>query len=213
MNKSIVFWILLILSIILFIFAFICFMLKGPSNNICQNMPGLWQKPNCVNVMEKKMDLSIPKPKQKIYIGQFSYDPNLAGGPVCFPMYYAFRYVRISDGSFGPLSDWTTIPVYAGAKTLPCIDTKCSNVPLGKDSCNFNRPVMVTIDPLDLAMVDGYVLNLHRQSGGFDPSDEGEIVGILLAASRDQPNGSGWTSSWVDVIFNTNQRGQICKGC
>lgn len=209
---SAIFWVLLILSLILFIFAAVVFLLKGPPVG-CANLSGLWQRPNCVNIMEEKFDSSIPTPTQKIYLGDFTFDPNLQGGPLCFPMFYAFRYVRISDGSFGPLSPWTTEPIYSGAPNFPCVDEKCGSIPTGKQSCKFNRPVIVTVDPLDLSMVDGYVLNLHRQIGHLDITNEGDIVGMLLAPERDQPDANGWTSHWVDVMFNENPQGQTCKGC
>jgi hypothetical protein len=202
------------------------FILKQPIIDSCQGVSNIWVRPQCVYIQEKYLDTTIPIPKQNLYLGDFTYDPNLPGGPLCEPMYYAFRYVRTSDGGYSPLSPWTTIPIYSGASTFPCYpqgsnptsnppDGWCSldGIETGSQSCQFNRPTIVTVDPLDLAIADGYILNLHRQIGTFDPTSTGELVGNLLAVSRNNPNAQGWTSSWPDVLFNPNSQGTRCRGC
>jgi hypothetical protein len=206
--------IFLVLSLIIFVvvLGLYYFLNKKNVDVGCTGMSGEWQRPYCVNIIETELDLSIPKPQQKLYLGDFSYDPNLQGGPICSPMYYAFRYVRESDGKYGPLSNWTTVPVQSGATNLPCVSNSVT-CQTGKATCNNNRPVIVTVESLDYAMSDGYILNLHRQIGTLDTTNEGDIVGMLLAVNKDSPDGNGFTSHWVDVMFNPNSRGQICRGC
>lgn len=209
-----------VLTILFLILAIFIFMMGKPVIDYCNRAGPTWVRPYCVYIDEKYADNSIPNPQQQLYLGNFTYDPNLPGGPLCDPMYYAFRYVRISDGGYSKLSPWTTTPIYSGAKTLPCYPSgkstdNCAhdNIPTGSSTCKNNRPVIVTVDPLDLAIIDGYVLNLHRQVGTFDPNSEGQMIGFLMAGERNNPDGNGWTSNWVDVLFNPNPNGNRCKGC
>lgn len=211
MRFGFVFWSLLVLSLVFFIIAFVIYIWRERVQSGCAGMSGIWQRPYCVNIIETEYDKSIVQPLQPLYLGDFSFDPHLQGGPICYPLYYAFRYVRMSDGKYGPLSNWTTIPVQSGANTLPCVpNSQCQT---GRTTCNNNRPTIVTIDALDYSMADGYALNLHRQIGSLDPTNEGDIVGMLLAINKDSPDGNGFTSHWVDVLFNQNSQGQICRGC
>lgn len=172
---------------------------------------GLWVKPLCVFVSENYADSTLPTPTQSIYLQSFTYDPNLSGGAICEPQWYAFRYVRISDGGYSALSNWTTIPVQSGTTNLPCYGS-CQNIGISPttNTCTFNRPTLATVAPLDLSFAQGYVLNLHRQSGTFDPNEDGDLVGFLIETNS--PN-QIFTSQWTDILFTTNPNGQICQGC
>ena len=91
--------------------------------------------PDCVSVKEKKFDSSIPAPDQIPYLSKFSYSSG-AGPAFCSPAWYAFRYVRNSDGAYGPLSGWSgtnplkpndvPLAIYACASNLPCIPGSAS---------------------------------------------------------------------------------------
>lgn len=236
MWKYILLGILLLLFIIAIIFIY--FYTKTPNpNNECNNATPQWVRPNCVFIQENYADSTITDPQQQLYLGAFSYDPNLSGGPLCQPMWYSFRYVRLSDGGYSSLSPWTPLPIFSGAAVLPCYPStsyepnnmhtlynKCpdeklrtvsdycnvDNIIEGTGSCQFNRPTIVTVDPLDQELITGYVLNLHRQVGTFDPNSEGQIIGFLIPDTNNQ---QGWTSHWVDILYNPNQANSRCQGC
>lgn len=181
------------------------YLLTSTPPNPCGNLPGSWVRPNCWWVNERYADSTIPAPTQQVYLGAFSEDPSLPGGPLCTPMWYAFRYVRISDGGYSSLSPWSGT-IYAGAPTLPCAPSgSCGQ---GSNTCTFNRPTLVTIETLPFTVADGYLLNLHRQTGTFDPNSEGQIVGNLILV----PSSLG-TSFWSDVNYNPNLPGVTCPGC
>jgi hypothetical protein len=179
----------------------------------CGNLSSQWARPNCVFLTESYSDSSIPTPTPSLYLGSFSQDSSPSvGGPCCTPMWYAFRYVRLSDGGYGPLSEWTTVPVQAGASTLPWA-TGAPNQSVGTATCMFNHPVIVTTQPLDLSYTDGYILNLHRQVGTPPgATSEGQIVGALINSGKTNP-GFWYTSSWNDILYPTNTTGSRCIGC
>lgn len=193
---------------------------KSPQNG-CDNAPPEWVRPNCVYVQEKYLDDTIPGPKQNLYLGSFTYSQSIQGGPLCDPTYYAFRYVRMSDGGYSKMSPWMTIPVQSGANNLPCYPTdplnvdqcKAVGITTGSQSCSFNRPEIVTVDDLDLSMKEGYVLNLHRQIGKLNPDSEGDTVGFLIAPDKKKSKGQLFSSHWPDIIFPTTNNGIYCRGC
>lgn len=206
----------------LYFFKFISNPSAPPGN--CVNLPEMWVRPTCAFVKEDHLDTSIVKPSQNIYLGDFVSNPNInAGGGICTPLYYAFRYVRVNDGAYGPLSDWTTIPVQSGSTLLPCYpkdpsetdpskNCKADNIQTGKLSCDFNQPTLVTVDPLDYSITEGYILNIHRQEGSLDLTSEGDIVGNLINSGKNTSNAKGWTSFWIEVLFPADPPGAAC-GC
>ncbi len=186
--------------------------------------------PQCVSVEEKYEDSNIPAPTPQPYLGGFSYSQS-SGPPFCNPVWYAYRYVRNSDGGYGPLSNWTGydpknpnaipkgISSGATADTLPCLPQGCSEsgVPTGSQTCWFNVPEIVLIDKLNMDIKngtpDGYTLNVHRQEGfidqnakppvvkGFDPKSEGTVVGSFLAFEKPSTSNKV-TAMFYDNIFN-----------
>jgi hypothetical protein len=180
------------------------------------------KKPHWTPPPEIVFDPTITTPSQNLYLLQFTFDPM--GGPrCCKKMWYSFRYVN-TDGRYGALGTWTTIPVYAGAKTLPCIPPtppklECGLrcvlpggrtgpcVPTGNDSCNSNRPVVGVVNELDYQVNKGqWYAVIHRQTDQFDPTSEGTPIGFLLG-SQDPQNGGLY--SWPDVVFSDN----LGSGC
>lgn len=133
--------------------------------------------PDCISVEEKVFDASIPAPNQMPYLSDFSYSAG-AGNAFCNPAWYAFRYVRNSDGAYGPLSPWsgtdptkpkdTPLAIYGCASQLPCIPsatTKASTqtsptsptyacaqngIPTGSATSTFNVPTIALIEPLNI---------------------------------------------------------------
>lgn len=177
------------------------------------------QDNECLYYLEKYSDPSITTPDQTLYLGSFSYSQG-AGPALCQPMWYAFRYVRQSDGGYGQLSHWTTLPIFAGSCNLPCAPSSTS----GSGSCGtalvpppnnsqasitYNAPQVVTVSALDYPLYQGYVANVHRYVG-TDPNTPppegtvGTIVGTLQPVSF---NSNGFTGQLIDVVFNPNQGG------
>lgn len=173
------------------------------------------QDSECVYYLEKYPDSSITTPGQTLYLGAFSYSRG-AGPALCQPMWYAFRYVRQSDGGYGPLSDWTPAsqPIFAGSCNLPCAPKVCGSTlvpPTGNShaSVTYNAPQVVTVSTLDYPLYQGYVANIHRYVG-TDPTipppagTEGTIIGTLETVSS---SSHGFTSQFIDVLFNPNPGG------
>lgn len=158
-------------------------------------------------------DPTIKTPLQNIYLLMFTFDP-FAGETCCRKMWYSFRYVN-QDGRFGKMGKWTTLPVYAGAKILPCApsnngckETRCTLpggrsgycVPTGYNSCKCNRPVLGVVDDLDYPVNKGeWYAVLHRQLDTFDPESQGIPVGFLIGNQNPQMGGK---YSWPDVAFS-----------
>lgn len=61
---------------------------------------------------------------------------------------------------------------------------------------------------------DGVWVNVHRQSGTLDPTQEGDIVGFLLPSAYSHPGGA-WaaTAAMQDVLYSEIQSQGECKGC
>jgi hypothetical protein len=166
-----------------------------------------WQPP-----AEIRFDPSITTPTQNLWLLMFTFNPM--GGPrCCKKMWYSFRYVN-TDGRYGRLGPWTSLPVFAGAKQLPCIpsnrncskqcvlagDTTGPCVSVGNHSCKNNRPVIGTVDELDYTVNTGsWYAVIHRQVDIFDPNSEGQPIGFLIGHQSDQ---TGGRYSWVDVAFS-----------
>lgn len=176
---------------------------------------------NCLYYQEKYADSSITTPTQQLYLGQFTYSQG-AGDALCQPMWYAFRYVRQSDGGYSALSPWIQSPVFAGACTLPCAPSVCGTPqvpPNGRpqDSVTYNAPTIVTVSPLDypldLLSSSGatYVANVHRYVGVTPPSatEEGTIIGML--EPQPQPNPNGFTAVIPDVFSNPGSGASTCN--
>lgn len=176
----------------------------------CQLAPSYLKGPNCASVIEKFKDNSIPAPSPLIYLSNFSLSRG-AGPPFCAPTWYAFRYVKNSNGAYGPLSKWSgsgtltgdvqiPLPIYSGGENLPCPPPGCSQskIPFGKSTCSFNQPEISLAGPLDIDYTYGdpnsYTLNVHRQTGdgfdkngapkGFDMMSEGDIVGSFIVTPK-----------------------------
>lgn len=212
----------LITLILIALFIWVFVFLKNPPQIPC---PAGWDK-NCSYILEKYYDESIDVTKPlPLYLGDFEFKVG-EGPPLCKPMWYAFRYVRLNDGGFGSLGPWTDKPVFANAPTngqncnLPCPGQNCpvdqdgNSKYCGPVSCNFNHPVMGTVDDLGYSsQKDGVYANVHRYIGTDDTTpppigEEGEIVGILLPSSS-----YALKSMIVDVLYNPNTQGATCSGC
>lgn len=130
-KKSITLFVILgVAALIFLILAFIVFFMKEPVCGYgCAKAPTFMNGPDCISVKEKYSDDKIIKPTPIPYLTGFS--SSLGSGPAfCLPVWYAYRYVRNSDGGYGPLSAWTgsnfssnpntPMAIYAGATALPC---------------------------------------------------------------------------------------------
>ena len=156
----------------------------------CSKAPPWLNGPDCLSIEEKYKDPSIPAPSASLqpYLSKFSFVDGVPGGAFCIPAWYAFRYVRNSDGGYGPLSQWSgydptqpdTVPmaIFACAPNLPCMKPSpnsgpgsCSaiGVSTGQASSGFNKPTIALTAPIDFDIkngnADGYTLNVHRQTG------------------------------------------------
>lgn len=170
---------------------------------------------------EVTYDPSITVPDQQLYLLQFAFD-SMGGPRCCKKMWYSFRYVN-SDGRFGGLGPWTSLPVFAGAKQLPCIpshpkcDVQCvlpggktgPCVSVGNYSCNANRPVIGTVAELDYQVNRGdWYAVIHRQLDFLDPNSQGTPIGFLIGPRQDQ---TGGLYSWVDIAFSDGlDSGCVC---
>jgi hypothetical protein len=209
MNTTAIWLIVLGILILALIGVGVFVYVSGKTTSIPPCPQGWDESTGCHYVQENYADASIATPNTPLYIGDFENNPSDPGPALCEPMWYAIRYVRQSDGGYGPLGAWTTIPVQAGATTLPCPPSGCgTNVAIGPASCNANRAVMGTTSPLQYSIIDGYWANVHRQTGTFDSTSEGDIVGVLIApfSSYDL------TSAISDVIYNPYSP-TPCAGC
>lgn len=190
--------------------------------------PGL-----CLWVKETFFDKSIPAPTAQPYLGGF-YAATGGGPPFCAPVWYAYRYVKNSDGRYGPLSPWTgsdspninlngaPAAIYAGVDSskLPCLPGGCSQVGIPGNTCDgFNQPKIVLVESITNidtrfgqsdAWENGYTLNVHRQVGtGFDANGEPlgfdpKSEGIVIGTFYIAPGVSGTTAFCQDVVSNPN---------
>ena len=204
--------ILAILGLVLIGLAIYVFVMPYPSSCKvgCGLAPPYLNGPQCLSVIETTLDPTIPAPTPIPYMVGFNQSSGL-GPPYCYPVWYAYRYVRNSDGQYGPMSPWTgggNVAIYAGAATLPCPPQGCAafNVPVGTSTCTFNEPMIGILQAPSVPVnsADGYTLNVHRQLGriqhgqatGFDPTSEGDIVGSINVI----PGNNGITGSFVDTM-------------
>jgi hypothetical protein len=199
-----------------------------PATN--QPFPPGWQRPNCDYVTEDTFTTAIAAPQAELYLGDFYYSVGAASGGFCLPTYYSYRYVRISDGAYGPLSAWSP-PIQSCACSLPCypptqstpVDQRCSVDGIllgdqldihGNETCSYNTPVLVVMEPIPTPYNDtsSYAINVHRYSGVTPPSDteEGEIVGVLFAFPS--PDTTGWCGKFTDVLYSVSSPGDVCEG-
>jgi hypothetical protein len=185
----------------------------------CAAAPSYMNGPDCISVNEVYLDGTIPSPTPIPYLGNFEYSAG-AGSAFCLPVWYAFRYVRNSDGGYSALSPWTgqssvggsiafPLAIYAGATTLPTVPNQ--TIP---SACNLNQPTIILNQPLDFDVnygaADGYTLNVHRQVGymsngaaaGFNPTSEGTVVGSFVVSPA--------STFFIDAVFNPNSGGGTC---
>jgi hypothetical protein len=158
-------------------------------------------------------DPSYKAPVNKLYIDRF-YNDGSGANPFCNPMWYSYRYVN-SLGGYSPLSPWTSIPIYAGATTLPCAGSCNSNIAVGKTGCLNNVAIIGTMDKMEYDTLNNsnLMINVHRQIGAVgqtapDPNDEGEIVGTLTQYPTTGGPYSPLTSFFVDALCNTGTTNQ-----
>lgn len=181
--------------------------------------------PGCNYYREVAPDPTLTKEPPPPYLIDFGR--SVEGNPWCVPTWYALRYVRAATGGYGPLSPWTTAPVQAGttATAGACPPGGCwfqsaqsapraGGVPPGPATCSFNTPTIGVVQPLAHAPQDGVWVNVHRQSGALDPTQEGDIVGFLLPSAYSHPGGA-WTAAAAmqDVLYSEVQSQGECKGC
>jgi hypothetical protein len=209
MTSIKIFFYIFFISTALFFLAAAVYIYFMPYPKICEYGCKTAKKylngPDCQSVQEKFKDSTIPRPTPIAYMTNFIYIKGVA--PYCAPVWYAFKYVRNSNGGYGPLSKWTgtnpliseedqiPMPIYSGAKVFPCPPGGCKFA-VGNGSCSFNQPSLTLFGTPDVDVKfnsdDGYTLNVHRQVGsgfdklgnplGFDPNNEGDIVGSFIVA-------------------------------
>jgi hypothetical protein len=231
-----VFLIVLLVLIICFSI-YVVYSNNTQSNNSgsAPSCPASMSNNNCIFANESYFDSTILNPQNAksvynsdgivMYLGDFINNKDTQMLPPCQPTWYAFRYVRLNDGGYGPLSVWNG-PVYSGAPQLPCYplsgtsgnNLTCGGtlIQTGSSSCQFNQPTLITMDTLQYDTYSGdYIANVHRYIGTSltdipTPEDEGTIIGNLLQIPTNQV---GWTSFWVDVTCsqaNTNFENSCC---
>jgi hypothetical protein len=198
----------------------------------CSRAP-IWMQstpPYCIWVKEEYSDKSIPKPTLQPYLSNFTSQEGAK--PYCLPVWYAYRYVRNKDGGYGPMSNWTgynpadpnnPISIKAGSVNLPCPPGGCAKngVPFGNKTCSASQPFLSLDGSLDFNVneysPDGYSLNVHRQIGyidtktgedkGFNPTSEGEIVGVFYVNDKTQ----GSTAFFTDILNpNVTDQNSCC---
>lgn len=192
----------------------------------------------------KDSKIPAPSAGLQPFLSDFRYIEGVKGGAFCIPAWYAFRYVRNKDGGYGPLSQWSgydpkaptgSVPmaIYACATSLPCVggtsNDACSSLGIktGPGSSAFNRPTLAITNPIDFDIknftADGYTLNVHRQLGyvkdgvlsGFDPSSEGEIVGMFIVypVINGKPAGSKYYADFKDGLNPPNPEHGVPQCC
>ena len=195
----------------------------------CDLAPSYMNGPFCLSVIETTLDPTIPTPTPQPYLGNFIFSANM-GPAYCAPVWYAFRYVRNSDGQYGPMSQWTgynsseptnPLAIHSGGDSLPCPPAGCTafGVQTGNATCTANSPTIILLSAPDVPTnsATGYTLNVHRQVGGwssptvstgFDPTSEGTIVGSFAVG----PGVRGQTAFFVDAQ-NPNQGSGTTNCC
>lgn len=172
----------------------------------------------CLWVKETFFDKNIPAPTPRPYLGGFSYSQG-SGPPFCAPVWYSYRYVKNSDGRYGPLSKWTGYdpsdpdkipsPIFAGpnSKILPCAPIKgappsCSSLGIPPNTCGsgsnpgFNVPKVVLVDKIG--------------GDGIDPrfgQPDAWTKGYTLNVHRQV--GTGFDSKGVPTGFDSLSEGHI----
>lgn len=143
----------------------------------------------CLWVKETFYDKNIPAPTPQIYLGGFEYSQG-SGPPFCSPVWYAYRYVKNSDGRYGPLSKWSgynpknpdAVPaaIFAGANSnlLPCAPLNgaapsCSTLGIPPNTCGnssspgFNLPTVVLVEPIGGDGIDPRFGQPDAQENGY----------------------------------------------
>lgn len=213
--------VLVIILILIAVVIWIWIVKRKPKPPIDCTKSGWAWDPSCLFFKENYPDPSIIKPDNQVYLVGFKRsDEDAIGPPICIPMFYRFRFVNVITGGYGPLSKWTQSPVVSGGTNFPCVDEKCpSSVGEGKQSCNYNHPVVGVKDlhynPNKPNNEGDFIwANIHRFDGTPDQtspppdSEEGKIVGYLYPTA-------GYPDIkyiWNDIFFNpcTNNNEPIC---
>lgn len=209
-----------VLAIIIFLFGMWAYFFSKPTTPPCPDTMLKNDKGDCIGYKELKPDKSIKAPRMAPELAWFTESPGLSNHPWCTPTWYALRYVRASDGAYGPLGPWSPIdkPVVAGGKNLPSTNSF-------PNSCSYNS---VSIGVNGRLEYDGYspgvsdkdriYANVHQQNGyydytakewkGFDPKSEGQIVGVLYPQNYNDYN---WATT--PLLDNPTRDQSTCRGC
>jgi hypothetical protein len=209
MKGWIIFLIVTILIIVISIIVFI--VIKMNKNTLPAFQPAT----------ESYLDPTISAPTQNLFLSNFENNTSLNLLPWCTPSWYGLRYVRKSDGGYGPIT-WmpSQYQVQSGSSSLPCLNTsnnsytnQCSFTQNGKivtinnasSTCNYNVVSIGTPSELTYSIEDGYYANIHRQDGTFSTSSNGKIIGILV------PSDGAFKYYWEDVLYPANVSDYTCN--
>lgn len=215
-----------ILGLLCLVISYYFFVMKKPNTSLCDTT--VWNS-TCSALQEKYLDGTISKPLLQLSLGDFGSDPSL-GNATCATMWYAARYVRVSDGGYGPLTSWSG-PVFTGSSTTPCVSgqsgcdvnpsqSECapSAAQCAKDgivftsqkSLQYNKPTIAvqgTLYPTSTPEAD-YFINIHRYFGSSPPSSgiNGDIVGVVLPSIR-----QGWSGEFEDLTAAASSQNTMTK--
>lgn len=208
MNKS--GWIWMVFLIILFLLNILIFVLASllkpfKAKNQCASYQ-VWDGRTCSIPRRRKTD-KYPQPTEPLILGDFKNVKGI-GYPWCTGTYYAYQYID-EKGNYGEMSDWTQVPVIAGADEQPGCSKPCYDF---ENSCEFNQPVIGVKNKSNLKYtgLDGSGVWAQIYHTTQDPK-EGPVtdyspIGYLLPTK-------GKVEYGMPDVFDPNTDTPICKNC
>ena len=135
---------------------------------------------------ESYADNTISKPKTPLNL--LGYASALESQPWCVPTWYAYRFVRLSDGGYGPLSVWSG--------------------PFASCSPTDNMINVGILTSMEYDITSDYRPVVHRQTGSIDITNQGTPVFELIGSN----SGHGdYGATWIGI--DTQNPAQECPSC
>lgn len=160
-----------------------CFYYSGTQEG--KEVEPYWDRKGGCNFIQEKIYLptQVPKPKGVLKLSKLITSAGSPNSNICKPVKYAYKFVRLSDGAYGDLSDWSYTVKSCGCSLITQSKDSCYNGDCSKVStdCTANLPSLRNSIPYKVDDTQ-YIANVYRcylkDDGSIDTSTI-QQVGVL----------------------------------